>query len=918
MKKVTRRLRFVSVLGIILWLVLPVTLAWADGETGTFQGLGPHATVSGTLDGENVSYSGGTMKFELSSGGIVPTFCTDIRHHVSTGNTFVTSDEVMACEIRWLLLHYPPLLSGSNAEMAARQAAVWHFSDGFIPDSERAWEIINAVPDDPCEADQPSISITPASAVNPINTTQAFTVTVTRSGTPVSDQVVALTTNHGTLSTDTVTTTDQGQATFTLTHDTPDTTSHINATAEMLLPVGTIFVGTEPNKQKLVLGEEVLGSVPADAIATWTGTGYITTLSFDDYNMDSDHDAGEPLLEGWTVRLHKYVGGSWSLYSNQATDSAGTAQFTGVSAGTYRVVEILQSDWYTTTPLEIEFTLASGESRSFVFGQIKLPVIVGHVFQDDDVDGTPDAEEPPLEGWELQMYRQDGSVVVGMQGVTGEDGSVIFSSHPDRDPPEILAGSYFVQETLQEGWYATTEISQTVTVGSGDIGHAWLGNLHPEPALALEKAGPLMAHEGDEITYDFTVTNEGNVRLTGSVSDTMLTGLDCRFTDLAPGQSHSCHATYTVPEGAGDPLENTATASGTEPYLNGEATDSATVSTGILHPDVEVVKTASADTVSEGDPVAWTIVVYNRGDTTLYDVTVTDSNGMTFGPLTLTADDGADDGGSDQATWTYETHPTYDTINAATASGTDALYRVVSDEDQASVAVTSPGDTDGDGIPDYLDSDSDGDGIPDEVEGAGDTDGDGIPDYLDTDSDGDGIPDAIEETGDMDGDGLPNYLDTDSDGDGIPDAIEGPGDVDGDGLPNFLDTDSDGDGIPDRIEWNSDADGDGDVDDADRDADGDGTPNFLDTDSDGDGIPDSVEWNVDADGDGDVDDADRDADGDGIPNFLDTDSDDDGIPDAEEGTGDVDGDGIPNFVDPDEQEEDLLPYRVYLPIIATY
>ena len=919
MKKDIRRLRFVSIisiLGTILWLVLPIAPAWADEETGTFRGLGPHATVSGTLDGEHVSYTGGTMRFELSSGDVVPTFCTDLRHHVSAGNTFVTSDEVMACEIRWLLLHYPPLLSGSNAEMAARQAAVWHFSDGFIPDSERAWEIINAVPDDPCEADQPSINITPASAVIPIDTTQTFTVTVTRSGTPVNGQVVALITDYGTLSTDTVTTDDQGQATFTLTHDTPDTTSHVNASAEMLLPVGTIFVGTEPNRQKLVLGEEVLGSVHADAIATWTGTGAVTTLSFDDYNMDSDHDAGEPLLEGWTVELYKYNGDTQNLIATRSTDSAGTASFTGLSAGDYRVVEILQSDWYTTTPLEIEFTLASGESRSFVFGQIKLPVIVGHVFQDDDADGTPDAEEPPLEGWELQVYRQDGSIVVGMQGATGEDGSVIFSSHPDRDPPEIPAGGYFVQETIQEGWYTTTGISQTVTVGSGDIGHTWLGNLHPEPDLALDKTGPAMAHEGDEITYVFTVTNTGNVPLTGvTVDDPLLGGTVCTLGTLQPDEAATCDVAYTVPAEIGDSVENTATATGSEPYLGGEATGSASASTSILYADIEVVKTASVDTVDEGDPVEWSITVYNRGDTTLYDVTVSDSNGKTFGPLTLTAGDGDDEAGSDQATWSYQTYPTYDTINVATASGADILGLVVTDQGQTSVEVTPAGDTDGDGIPDYLDSDSDGDGIPNEVEGEGDTDGDGIPDYLDTDSDGDGIPDAIEGTGDMDGDGLPNYLDTDSDGDSIPDAIEGTGDVDGDGLPNFLDTDSDGDGIPDQVEWNSDADGDGDVDDADRDADGDGTPNFLDTDSDGDGIPDSVEWNVDADGDGDVDDSDRDADGDGIPNFLDTDSDGDGIPDAEEGTGDVDGDGIPNFVDPDEQAEDPHPYRIYLSII---
>lgn len=62
-------------------------------------------------------------------------------------------------------------------------------------------------------------------------------------------------------------------------------------------------------------------------------------------------------------------------------------------------------------------------------------------------------------------------------------------------------------------------------------------------------------------------------------------------------------------------------------------------------------------------------------------------------------------------------------------------------------------DTDGDGIPDYLDTDSDGDCIPDRIEAGDrilatppvDTDGDGIPDYLDPDSDGDGIPDNEED-----------------------------------------------------------------------------------------------------------------------------------------------------------------------------
>ncbi len=125
----------------------------------------------------------------------------------------------------------------------------------------------------------------------------------------------------------------------------------------------------------------------------------------------------------------------------------------------------------------------------------------------------------------------------------------------------------------------------------------------------------------------------------------------------------------------------------------------------------------------------------------------------------------------------------------------------VPDSDEPLCAV----DTDGDGVPDYLDPDDDGDDIPSVIEVgecvegddncvcvpvpdsdeplcAVDTDGDGTPDYLDPDDDGDGIPSEGEmgecEPGDdncicynvgeddeycavdTDGDGIPNYLDS--------------------------------------------------------------------------------------------------------------------------------------------------------------
>jgi hypothetical protein len=411
----------------------------------------------------------------------------------------------------------------------------------------------------------------------------------------------------------------------------------------------------------------------------------------------------------------------------------------------------------------------------------------------------------------------------------------------------------------------------------------------PLPGIWITAVGPTMAHEGDSLTYTVTICVEDIGTTPLSISLPLPDGTTWTGT-LAAGASASFTATGPV---SGDPTAFTFTATGTD-ALGGTVSASATVTTDILHPALEVSAAAPIATVYPGTVVTLTYTVTNTGDAPLSDVVLWWDNGTPENPdddRILCVVENLEVGQAVQCQ--VPVAPDQEATYTASATGTDPLGGPA--EDSAGIIIgiipTEPGDTDGDGTPDYLDADSDGDGIPDAVEGTGDVDGDGLPNYLDADSDGDGIPDAVEGTGDVDGDGLPNYLDTDSDGDGIPDAVEGTGDEDGDGLPNYLDTDSDGDGIPDAIE------GTGDVD-------GDGIPNYLDADSDGDGIPDAVE------GTGDVD-------GDGIPNYLDLDSDGDGKPDAVEGTGDDDGDGIPNYLDPDDTPRSAgVIYRVYLPFVA--
>ena len=94
---------------------------------------------------------------------------------------------------------------------------------------------------------------------------------------------------------------------------------------------------------------------------------------------------------------------------------------------------------------------------------------------------------------------------------------------------------------------------------------------------------------------------------------------------------------------------------------------------------------------------------------------------------------------------------------------------------------------DNDGIPAALEGkDPNGDGNFDD---ALDTDGDGIPNYLDEDDDGDNVLTKNEKP------------DPNNDGD-LSDAL----DTDGDNKPNYLDDDDDGDGIKTRDEENESKD----------------------------------------------------------------------------------------------------------------
>jgi uncharacterized repeat protein (TIGR01451 family) len=169
-----------------------------------------------------------------------------------------------------------------------------------------------------------------------------------------------------------------------------------------------------------------------------------------------------------------------------------------------------------------------------------------------------------------------------------------------------------------------------INVGQETVPMKQVGGLAAQPGIDVTKDCPASAAAGEEITYEITVTNVGNVDLSNiTVVDDIIGDLSDEFPDtLAVG---SDPVTVLVPYAPlpddGDPVTNTVTATGD--WQAGETSDSvsdtAECTTDITHePGIDVTK-ACPELVGFGEDISYTITVENTGNEALEGVTVNDT-----------------------------------------------------------------------------------------------------------------------------------------------------------------------------------------------------------------------------------------------------------------------------------------------------
>ncbi|MBA3736950.1 MAG: DUF11 domain-containing protein [Actinobacteria bacterium] len=218
------------------------------------------------------------------------------------------------------------------------------------------------------------------------------------------------------------------------------------------------------------------------------------------------------------------------------------------------------------------------------------------------------------------------------------------------------------------------------------------------PRIRLSKEGPSFAHAGDAITYLFTVRNNGGVDLTNiELSDPKCDSSPTLFDDgngntsLAVGERWTFECDHTVTSSDGNVIHNVATVTGD--HEGGTVTDRDTHEVDVIHPSIDLEKTATPSSGPTGTFIVYTYAVTNTGDTPLSDVSVTDDKLGNVGVIATLA------AGATHELTSQITLGSSPITNVATATGEDRLGRSVDDTDSASVTVVAGtgGGTGGDG-----------------------------------------------------------------------------------------------------------------------------------------------------------------------------------------------------------------------------
>jgi uncharacterized repeat protein (TIGR01451 family) len=356
--------------------------------------------------------------------------------------------------------------------------------------------------------------------------------------------------------------------------------------------------------------------------------------------------AGSPAVGSESGTLYSEVTGTYTVSEN--TPLAG-----------YQQTTIICDGQVTAT-----VTITTGTTKTCTITNDDLApqvTVIKHVINDNSGDSDASDFTMQVSGTNVSNPSFPGS----------ENGTTV----------NVNAGNYSVDEGSHTGYTETKSADCNGTIALGQTKVCTITNNDiAHPHIHVVKTGPATAHEGDHITYTFTVTNTGDTTLSGTtVSDNVAGNATYQSGDtnhdgvLQQSETWIFTASYTIPTPQVSNVVNTAKACANDPDQT-QACDTDNHDLDVLHPSIFVTKDGPAYGY-EGQIIGYTFVVTNTGDVTLHNVGIDDNianlehcDDSVLAPTAST---------NCTASFLIPTPQTANVVNVVTASGTDTLGATV-------------------------------------------------------------------------------------------------------------------------------------------------------------------------------------------------------------------------------------------------
>jgi uncharacterized repeat protein (TIGR01451 family) len=355
-------------------------------------------------------------------------------------------------------------------------------------------------------------------------------------------------------------------------------------------------------------------------------------------------NVGDPVT--WTYVVTNT--GSRDLTKIQVTDDQGvavTCPGTTLAAGesfTCTASGVAQAGQYenlgTVTAEMPNGQTVSASDPSHYFGQTQLAVTLEKSTEGFDAD-TPPGPSLPVGSTVSWTYLVTNVGSVTLENITVTDDQGVTVTCPDTTLAPGASMTCTASGTVQPGQYAnigsvTADIPDITTVAASDPSHYFGQTLVLQKATNGQDAdlppGPSL-EVGDPITWTYVVTNPGPATVSNlAVTDDQGVVVTCPQTTLAAAESVTCTATGVAQAGQ---YANVGTATAQLPAGGTVSASDPSHYFGLTLRLEKATNGQDADSppgpvLSVGAPVAWTYVVTNLDSNPVFNVSVTDDQGV--------------------------------------------------------------------------------------------------------------------------------------------------------------------------------------------------------------------------------------------------------------------------------------------------